>query len=95
MLLRLPFEGDKEAARGDKWGKEWQIYRLEYHTHDNLSSKFNECKTIQIVPPEIGPITIPGLDKVEKTTNDNSEKLDELLRVVQNMTASSSETTGK
>ena len=43
----------------------------------------------QIVPPEIGPITVPGFDKVEKTTRGNSEKLDELLKVVQNITAES------
>ena len=41
------------------------------------------------MPPEIGPITIPGFDKVEKTTHDNSKKLDELLKVVQNITAES------
>ena len=74
------------GVRNEK-STDWKITRM--------SSKFNKCVTSQIVPPEIGPITIPGLDKVEKTTNDNSEKLDELLRVVQNMTAGSSETTGK
>merc|ERR1711990_613067 len=43
----------------------------------------------EIGKQEVGPIEIPGLKKVDETTKDNSQKLDELLKVVHNITADS------